>query len=70
MKVLVIDDERAIRYSLKEILEMEGYQVETAENGEEGLQKAQRKSTTPFSATSKCPSWTARKCSQRLLRKA
>ena len=40
MKVLVIDDERAIRYSLKEILEMEGYQVETAENGEEGLQKA------------------------------
>ena len=42
MKVLVIDDERAIRYSLKEILEMEGYQVETAENGEEGLQKAQK----------------------------
>ena len=42
MKVLVIDDERAIRYSLKEILEMEGYQVETAENGQEGLQKAQK----------------------------
>ena len=42
MKVLVIDDERAIRYSLKEILEMEGYQVETAENGEEGLQKAEK----------------------------
>ena len=40
MKVLIVDDERAIRYSLKEILEMENYQVETAENGEEGLQKA------------------------------
>ena len=40
MKVLVIDDERAIRYSMKEILEMEGYEVETAENGEEGLSKA------------------------------
>ena len=42
MKVLIVDDERAIRYSLKEILEMENYQVETAENGEEGLQKAEK----------------------------
>ena len=41
MKVLVIDDERAIRYSMKEILEMESYEVETAENGEEGLSKAE-----------------------------
>ena len=40
MKVLIVDDERAIRYSLKEILEMENYEVETAENGLEGLQKA------------------------------
>ena len=40
MKVLIIDDERAIRYSLKEILEMENYEVDTAENGEEGLDKA------------------------------
>ena len=42
MKVLIVDDERAIRYSLKEILEMESYQVETAENGLEGLTKAQK----------------------------
>ena len=42
MKVLIVDDERAIRYSLKEILEMESYQVETAENGSEGLQKASK----------------------------
>lgn len=40
MKVLIVDDERAIRYSLKEILKMENYEVETAENGLEGLQKA------------------------------
>ena len=33
MKVLIVDDERAIRYSLKEILEMDNYQVELAENG-------------------------------------
>ena len=42
MKVLIVDDERAIRYSLKEILEMEGYQVEAAENGKEGLEKAEK----------------------------
>ena len=42
MKVLIIDDEKAIRYSLKEILEMENYQVDTAENGAEGLQKAEK----------------------------
>lgn len=42
MKVLIVDDERAIRYSLKEILEMENYQVELAENGLEGLEKAQK----------------------------
>lgn len=33
MKILVVDDERSIRNSLKEILEMEDYQVDTAENG-------------------------------------
>ena len=42
MKVLVTDDERAIRNSLKEILEMEEYEVETAENGQEGFEKASR----------------------------
>ena len=42
MKILVIDDERAIRNSLKEILSDEGYVVETAENGEEGLQAADK----------------------------
>ena len=37
MKILVIDDERAIRNSLKEILMLEGYEVETAENGVQGI---------------------------------
>ena len=37
MKILVIDDERAIRNSLKGILMLEGYEVETAENGVQGI---------------------------------
>ena len=39
-KILVIDDERAIRNTLKEILEFEGYTVETVEDGKKGLEKA------------------------------
>ena len=37
MKLLVIDDERAIRNSLKEILMDEGYDVDIAEDGPAGL---------------------------------
>ena len=39
-KILVIDDERAIRNTLKEILEFEGYTVDVAENGRTGLERA------------------------------
>lgn len=39
-KILVIDDERAIRNTLKEILEFEGHTVETADDGKAGLEKA------------------------------
>ena len=42
MKILIVDDEKAIRNSLKEILEMEEYQVDTAENGTEALEKADK----------------------------
>ena len=40
-KILIIDDERAIRRALREILEFEDFEVEEAENGKEGLEKAQ-----------------------------
>ena len=43
-KLLIIDDERGIRNTLKEILADEGYEVETAENGKQGLEMAQAKS--------------------------
>lgn len=36
--ILLIDDEKAIRHWLKEILTDEGYSVDEAQNGEEGLQ--------------------------------
>lgn len=38
-KILIIDDEAAIRDTLKEILEFEKYTVDEAPNGEEGLKK-------------------------------
>lgn len=39
-RILIVDDERSIRRSLKEILEFENFEVEEAEDGKEGLQKA------------------------------
>ncbi|MBR1808897.1 MAG: sigma-54-dependent Fis family transcriptional regulator [Paludibacteraceae bacterium] len=39
-KILVIDDERSIRNTLKDILDFEGYTVVLAENGRQGLQLA------------------------------
>ena len=41
-RILIIDDERAIRNTLKEVLEFEGYEVETAENGKTGLEMSQK----------------------------
>jgi len=37
-KILIIDDEKSIRSTLREILEYEKYQVEEAEDGEQGLE--------------------------------
>ncbi|MCY7420771.1 MAG: sigma-54 dependent transcriptional regulator [Chitinophagaceae bacterium] len=39
--ILIIDDERAIRKTLVEILGFEGYKIEEAADGEEGLKKFQ-----------------------------
>jgi len=41
-KVLVIDDDSEIRYSLHRVLASRGYQVEAASSGEEGIEAAQR----------------------------
>lgn len=41
--ILIIDDERSIRNILKEILQLESYQVEDAKDGVEGLEKIKNK---------------------------
>lgn len=42
MKILIIDDERAIRNSLSEILSDEGYNVEVAEDGPMAIEMAEK----------------------------
>jgi two-component system response regulator MprA len=39
MKILVVDDERAVRESLQRALELEGYAVQLAGDGEEALER-------------------------------
>lgn len=41
--ILIIDDEKAIRKTLSEILSYEGYKIDDAENGEEGFKKFSEK---------------------------
>jgi len=41
-KILIIDDERAIRNTLREILEYEDYQVDDIDNGIDGLELIQK----------------------------
>jgi two-component system, NtrC family, nitrogen regulation response regulator NtrX len=42
--ILIIDDEKAIRKTLSEILSFEGYKIDEAADGEEGLKKFKEKS--------------------------
>ncbi|HYI75890.1 MAG TPA: response regulator transcription factor [Gaiellaceae bacterium] len=39
MRILVVDDERAVRESLRRALELEGYEVDLAESGEDALER-------------------------------
>ncbi len=41
-KILIIDDERAIRNTLKDILSFEGYEVAVAEDGRKGVEEARK----------------------------
>ena len=39
MRILIAEDDRAIRRAIREILEMEGHTVDEAEDGVEALNK-------------------------------
>jgi len=39
-RILVVDDEKAVLESFREILELKGYSVDTAENGQEAIKKS------------------------------
>ena len=39
VKILVVDDERAVRESLRRALELEGYEIELAEDGKQALER-------------------------------
>jgi DNA-binding NtrC family response regulator len=40
IRILVVDDDESIRRSLAAVLELKGYLVDTAENGEEAIKKS------------------------------
>ena len=58
MRILVVDDERAVRESLRRALELEGYDVELAGDGQEALDRLEAEPAAPTrsSSTCSCPS--------------
>jgi CheY-like chemotaxis protein len=45
-RVLIVDDEKAMRLALKSLLAKEGYEVDTAESGEEALRRIEQGAST------------------------
>ena len=47
-KILIIDDEKSIRNTLREILEYEKYDVDLAEDGIKGIEKVKNNDDEPY----------------------
>ena len=45
--VLIVEDDKDVRESMKDALELEGYEVTTANNGREGLEVLKKTPTPP-----------------------
>ena len=67
MKILIVDDERSIRNSLKEILQMENYQVDTAENGTEACEMAEKEKYDAILCDIKMPGMDGQEVLQKLI---
>ncbi|MGN1211697.1 MAG: response regulator, partial [Candidatus Cryptobacteroides sp.] len=67
MKILIIDDERAIRNSLKEILMDEGYDTDVAENGIIGLEMASKEKYSVIFCDIKMPEMDGMEVLERLV---
>jgi len=66
--ILVIDDEKSIRNSLKEVLEYEKHTVDLAMEGMEGLELFRNNRYDVVLCDIKMPKWTAARCWKRSLK--
>ena len=64
--ILVIDDDRSILESLKCVLEMEGYLVDTVETGLEAVEKSKARLYDPAIINSRLPDTTSAELQKRM----
>jgi two-component system response regulator MprA len=59
VRILVVDDDRAVREALRRALTLGGYEVQLAEDGEQALELIVQACPTRSCSTSGCPASTA-----------
>lgn len=66
IKILIVDDEDALRFSLASILELEGYEVQSASNGFEAVEIASKESFDILISDIRMPGMTGTEAFQRI----